>query len=719
MSKLLQLSQRDKDHIALLTSKLSAARSELSGGGDSNAQIVEQLRLSKKECHELAQSNATLKRDMSDIADKLAQAISEQQLLRSNCSAAQSSAAASLERACKAEAALQGLTVQVASHDQDRWIAREQQTEQWAQERARLEKAIEQATNDIATLRDQHANVVESLRTERDSTIGTLLTGHDARVRSLEDHLASMAQEVAQSQVKLENAVAEATATATAAATANLTPPANTAAVQEEVLQLRTQVRSLMIDLADASAREETLKERVSSLERELSHRAAQLTQQADQHRTLVQEENRASAAALAETVSTEREKAAEEIRRMQSALKESEAACETARQRLTEIENTAHTQRTSHAAQEEEYNTNMSQLRVDLNDARVALDHLTQTLSITRQDHAAQMRELHEQVTRNMHTMRQEQEDKLKHAAGELALMRSAHANELSQLHDAMTRERLESTKTQKHLEQQAAASRHACELAQRQSFEWRERCSEQTLAHDEERQAINHACQEQIRIAMEESDRDRRALIETHKVAVAQLNSQARHFQDLLTSTEKELSSLQAASSDHDALIRRERVATKRIAILEEDATRSFTEMQVLKRSFEQFECIREELSISVEKLLHFEQSIAPCLSCTACTNLFVDPVTLPCGHTYCRGSHKATQHTQSAHSGTNERAHGVASNELPFRCSPFDLCFALPLPSLPSLAAAVATSISNSNSSSLVPTVSMPPIIASVRR
>ena len=86
--------------------------------------------------------------------------------------------------------------------------------------------------------------------------------------------------------------------------------------------------------------------------------------------------------------------------------------------------------------------------------------------------------------------------------------------------------------------------------------------------------------------------------------------------------------------------ATARRVAVLTKQNESLTAQLDYAFQSLQKSRRSQESLAAQQAALDVALGSLAQFEESLEAPLSCTACTNLFQDPLGLPCGHTFCRG-------------------------------------------------------------------------------
>lgn len=209
--------------------------------------------------------------------------------------------------------------------------------------------------------------------------------------------------------------------------------------------------------------------------------------------------------------------------------------------------------------------------------------------------------------------------------------------------------------TLAQREGARQHSAVETALELERRQVQEWRSRhdASHSTVSAEVEKLARERDELREKEREIEQREMAKREVLErAHTREMEASLEQLKHTQSLLVASEGHLSQLR---TEYEQLERKVHVGSKRTGQLESEVGDTFKQLQAARRALESFDVLRKELSLSVDKLLHFEASIEPCLSCTMCTNLFDDPVSLPCGHSFCR----RCLFSRGSSSGANGRA------------------------------------------------------------
>jgi len=178
-----------------------------------------------------------------------------------------------------------------------------------------------------------------------------------------------------------------------------------------------------------------------------------------------------------------------------------------------------------------------------------------------------------------------------------------------------------------------------------------------------------------EQQRLVMRDLDTTRSALLhsgaqraeEQARLAdaeaslAAEREARSRALEDITAKHRAELQELQAASSasalrlhelaaKHQSLearalsegeesARRLRNAEARVNTLQAEAQESLVKLTAARRAAEAARSLQTRLDRAVEQLAQVEGGLEAVVTCTACTGLFRDPVSLPCGHTVCR--------------------------------------------------------------------------------
>jgi len=194
------------------------------------------------------------------------------------------------------------------------------------------------------------------------------------------------------------------------------------------------------------------------------------------------------------------------------------------------------------------------------------------------------------------------------------------------------------------RELEQQLAEQRglHASRAAQSLArlerlrldlMQAEQRCT--TLNNEAEASAVAH--KEELRSCQSKHDKEKDRL----QQMLNETESRVASLTEQLHDRESELSTV---TSD----LHRLQLSERRHVGMEDELGSTFKDLQSARRQIASFEHMQSELKVCFAKLVAFESSIEPALTCTVCLQLFTQPISMPCGHTVCK---KCAKHTKTS--------------------------------------------------------------------